>query len=212
MPAVNGVGEPCAGERHARFEAAGVGNGVRNLATDTGVAQPSGKPTEERPQALPQEKPPRQLPTLQRAAHPRPIRQGGGGSRTGFVRRLTTTQPVGMRGVASRTDVVQWSLGRHQDVTRRLGGCIDLRWDGCRRWTPGIGSLRDTYGAYRTALLCGIDTVEGSITAYHACAAHLAPCPPRVSFSSLATIRLCRRSCGSALIRCCGSSARVRAG
>ncbi len=64
MPAVNGVGEPCAGERHARFEAAGVGNGVRNLATDTGVAQPTGKPTEERPQALPQEKPPRQLPTL----------------------------------------------------------------------------------------------------------------------------------------------------
>jgi hypothetical protein len=28
MPAVNGVGEPCAGEPHARFEAAGAGNGV----------------------------------------------------------------------------------------------------------------------------------------------------------------------------------------
>ena len=24
MPAVNGVGEPCAGERHARFDAAGL--------------------------------------------------------------------------------------------------------------------------------------------------------------------------------------------
>jgi len=39
---------------------------------------------------------------------------------------------------------------------------------GWRRWTPGIGSLRDTYGAYRTALLCGVETVEDSITAYHA--------------------------------------------
>jgi hypothetical protein len=28
MPAVNGVGEPCAGEPHARFEVAGVGNGM----------------------------------------------------------------------------------------------------------------------------------------------------------------------------------------
>lgn len=39
---------------------------------------------------------------------------------------------------------------------------------GWRRWTPGLGSLRDTYGAYRTAVLCGIDTVEESIIAYHA--------------------------------------------
>jgi hypothetical protein len=28
MPAVNDVGEPCAGERHARFEVAGAGNGA----------------------------------------------------------------------------------------------------------------------------------------------------------------------------------------
>src|SRR5215471_11372608 len=28
MPAVNGVGEPCAGKPHARFEAAGAGNGA----------------------------------------------------------------------------------------------------------------------------------------------------------------------------------------
>src|SRR5688572_26090943 len=32
---------------------------------------------------------------------------------------------------------------------------------GWRRWTPGLGALRDTYGAYRTALLLGIDTVDG---------------------------------------------------
>jgi hypothetical protein len=43
MPAVNGVGEPCAGEPHARFEVAGTGNGA-DLAKDTGVAQPAGKP------------------------------------------------------------------------------------------------------------------------------------------------------------------------
>ena len=40
---VNGVGEPCAGEPHARFEAAGAGNGA-DLAKGTGVAQPTGKP------------------------------------------------------------------------------------------------------------------------------------------------------------------------
>jgi hypothetical protein len=38
---------------------------------------------------------------------------------------------------------------------------------GWRRWTPGLGAFRDTYGAYRTALLLGIDTVDAAITAYH---------------------------------------------
>ena len=51
MPTVNGVGEPCAGEPHARFEAAGTGNGA-DLAMVTGVAQPTGKPAEDGPQAL----------------------------------------------------------------------------------------------------------------------------------------------------------------
>ena len=45
MPAVNGVGEPCAGKPHARFEAAGAGNGA-DLTRGTGVAQPAGKPAE----------------------------------------------------------------------------------------------------------------------------------------------------------------------
>jgi len=62
MPPVNGVGEPCAGEPHARFEAAGAGNGA-DLTTVTGVAQPTGKPAEERPQALP---------SLSHRASPRP--------------------------------------------------------------------------------------------------------------------------------------------
>jgi hypothetical protein len=44
MPPVNGVGEPGAGEPHARIEVAGTGNGVRNRVKGTGVAQPSGKP------------------------------------------------------------------------------------------------------------------------------------------------------------------------
>jgi hypothetical protein len=38
---------------------------------------------------------------------------------------------------------------------------------GWRRWTPGLGALRDTYGAYRTALLLGIDTVDEAIATYH---------------------------------------------
>ena len=45
MQAVNGVGEPCAGEPHARFEAAGAGNGA-DLTRSTEVAQPAGKPAE----------------------------------------------------------------------------------------------------------------------------------------------------------------------
>jgi hypothetical protein len=45
MPAVNGVGEPCAGKPHARFDAAGAGNGA-DLTRSTGVAQPTGKPAE----------------------------------------------------------------------------------------------------------------------------------------------------------------------
>ena len=52
MPPVNGVGEPGAGEPHARFEAAGAGKGM-TWPRSPGVAQPPGKPAEERPWALP---------------------------------------------------------------------------------------------------------------------------------------------------------------
>jgi hypothetical protein len=38
---------------------------------------------------------------------------------------------------------------------------------GWRRWIPGIGALRDTYGAWRTALLLGITGVDEAITSYH---------------------------------------------
>jgi hypothetical protein len=38
---------------------------------------------------------------------------------------------------------------------------------GWRRWTPGLGSWRDTYGAYRTSLLLGIETVDDAIITYH---------------------------------------------
>ena len=63
MPAVNGVGEPCAGEPHARFEAAGTGNGA-DLAKDTGVAQPAGKPAATKAPGPKASEPPRQSPTL----------------------------------------------------------------------------------------------------------------------------------------------------
>src|SRR6266478_6492544 len=52
MPPVNGVGEPGAGEPHARFEVAGAGKGM-TWPRSPGVAQPTGKPAEERPWALP---------------------------------------------------------------------------------------------------------------------------------------------------------------
>ncbi len=42
MPPVNGVGEPCAGEPHARFEAAGTGNGA-TLTMATAVKRPAGE-------------------------------------------------------------------------------------------------------------------------------------------------------------------------
>ncbi|MET8354295.1 hypothetical protein [Micromonospora sp. NPDC005206] len=38
---------------------------------------------------------------------------------------------------------------------------------GWRRWMPGIGSFKDTFGACRTAILLGIDTVDLSIDWYH---------------------------------------------
>lgn len=51
MPAVNGVGEPCAGEPHARFEVAGAG-AVTTRPWARESAQPTGKPAEYRPPAL----------------------------------------------------------------------------------------------------------------------------------------------------------------
>jgi hypothetical protein len=51
-----------------------------------------------------------------------------------------------------------------RDTGRRAGTTPAFGW---RRWTPGIGATRDTYGAYRTALLLGIDTIDAAVTAYH---------------------------------------------
>jgi hypothetical protein len=42
MPAVNGVGEPCAGEPHARFEVAGAGNGAARQMV-TAAKRPAGE-------------------------------------------------------------------------------------------------------------------------------------------------------------------------
>ena len=69
MPAVNDVGEPCAGEPHARFDAAGTGNGA-DLTKGTGVAQPSGKPAATKAPGPTVSEPPRQSPTLQAGQAP----------------------------------------------------------------------------------------------------------------------------------------------
>jgi hypothetical protein len=51
MPAVNDVGEPCAGEPHARFD--GRELETEQQATVTGTGQPRGKPQEQRLRDLP---------------------------------------------------------------------------------------------------------------------------------------------------------------
>jgi hypothetical protein len=65
MPAVNDVGEPCAGEPHARFDGRELETEY-TLVTATAVGHPDGKPQEfEGCRAYHQEGQPRQFPTLQ---------------------------------------------------------------------------------------------------------------------------------------------------
>jgi hypothetical protein len=64
MPAVNDVGEPCAGEPHARFDGRELETEY-TLVTATAVGHPDGKPQEiEGCRAYHQEGQPRQFPTL----------------------------------------------------------------------------------------------------------------------------------------------------
>ena len=81
MPPVNGVGEPGAGEPHARFEVAGAGKGM-TWPRSPGVAQPTGKPAEERPWALPSDiiTSPAPDPTLGAGAGKRDCRAGVSGT------------------------------------------------------------------------------------------------------------------------------------
>jgi hypothetical protein len=72
MPAVNGVGEPCAGEPHARFEAAGAGNGT-GWPRSRQRSGPQAKAGEKwLPDLTPDTPSPRQPPTL----HPDAARSG----------------------------------------------------------------------------------------------------------------------------------------
>jgi hypothetical protein len=55
MPAVNDVGEPCAGEPHARFDGRELETEPGTTAKVTGMGQPTGKPAavrHQRPQDL----------------------------------------------------------------------------------------------------------------------------------------------------------------
>jgi hypothetical protein len=65
MPAVNGVGEPCAGEPHARFDAAGAGNGAPGHGHCSEAAR-RGNPGKSGCGTSRRTTPPRQPPTLQR--------------------------------------------------------------------------------------------------------------------------------------------------
>jgi hypothetical protein len=125
MPAVNDVGEPCAREPHARFEAAGAGNGA-DLAKDTEVAQPPGKPAEQRPQALP--------PASHRAS-PRPYVILGwwpeAAARSRFLvsgQRFGPAVAPGVRGFHGPAGVLSWSLGCFRLVSRVRGpGAVRFR-------------------------------------------------------------------------------------
>jgi hypothetical protein len=71
MPAVNDVGEPCAGEPHARFDGRELET-EHILVTATAVGHPDGKPQElEGCRAYHQDRPPRQFPTLQPGVGPK---------------------------------------------------------------------------------------------------------------------------------------------
>jgi hypothetical protein len=84
MPPVNGVGEPGAGEPHARFEVAGAGKGM-TWPRSPGVAQPTGKPAEERPWALPSD--------IITSPAPDPTPGGGSGS-SGVLARNASLRAV----------------------------------------------------------------------------------------------------------------------
>ena len=76
MPAVNDVGEPCAGEQHARFDGRELETEY-TLVTATAVGHLDGKPQElEGCRAYHQEGPPRQFPTLQQGIAVRSGRHG----------------------------------------------------------------------------------------------------------------------------------------
>jgi len=83
MPAVKNVGEPCAGEPHARFEVAAGGNQTSRASTRRAVQAPLADPTKT-PDDVPRAKTPedgRTASLAEIAASGRPI-----GAATGFIR------------------------------------------------------------------------------------------------------------------------------
>ncbi len=64
MPAVNDVGEPCAGEPHARFDGRGLETERRTWPRSLGWHNRPGNRRNKGPRPYRQEKPPRQPPTL----------------------------------------------------------------------------------------------------------------------------------------------------
>jgi hypothetical protein len=68
MSAVNGVGEPCAGEPHARFEVAGAGNGHEPWPRALGRDNQPGNRRHLKAPGPTAGNAPRQLPTLPRGA------------------------------------------------------------------------------------------------------------------------------------------------
>ena len=81
MPAVNGVGEPCAGEPHARFDGRELETEPRPDHGHWDEAQPTGKPAAMKaPGPTVRRSPPRQFPTRLwcLACHGAPVPRLGG--------------------------------------------------------------------------------------------------------------------------------------
>ena len=104
MPAVNDVGEPCAGEPHARFDGRELETEQRPDHGD-GEERPAGNPrTPKAPRPTVQLVPPRQLPTLQPDSAGEDERLDGldeGGGAVGAAADLAQDLPALQLGVGA---------------------------------------------------------------------------------------------------------------
>src|SRR5260370_3933372 len=156
MPPVNGAGEPGAGEPHARFEVAGAGKGM-TWSRSPGVAQPTGKPAEERPWALPSD--------IITSPAPDPTSRGGLlrisllADRFGWRRAHSPDEgrprTLGRPGVApSRCRLPSAGAGsdRERDPGQLFGDCPQAALDGRVAGSPaGVGQFRVAPGPEQSA-------------------------------------------------------------
>jgi hypothetical protein len=144
MPAVNDVGEPCAGEPHAWFEAAGAGNGAtwpRPPEWDS-LAGTAGTPKAPGPTARPA--PPRQLRTLHGGAGCVPLPVSGAAAegivvsaRGGLAECRLGWSPVTTRPTRPLAPVRSTGGTRVRVMRTSTSSVVGARSDSCH--LPGSG-------------------------------------------------------------------------